>query len=130
MSRIFCSMLCSDPKLDSHRFKDILDEAISAGEVKRTKAYQKWAKRISETKPPTNPLKRRGKSKKEPEADLFAIISERQSKRKNQVTSFLSSLESKYGGSNASSEPTEEEFEAIQKKLESRRRASKKSNQK
>ncbi|KAB5551829.1 hypothetical protein DKX38_009140 [Salix brachista] len=130
MSRIFCSMLCSDPKLDSHRFKDILDEAISAGEVKRTKAYQKWAKRISETKPPTNPLKRRGKSKKEPEADLFAIISERQSKRKNQVTSFLLSLESKYGGSNASSEPTEEEFEAIQKKLESRRRASKKSNQK
>uniref|UniRef100_A0A6N2K9B8 Protein kinase domain-containing protein n=1 Tax=Salix viminalis TaxID=40686 RepID=A0A6N2K9B8_SALVM len=89
MSRIFCSMLCSDPKLDSHRFKDILDEAISAGEVKRTKAYQKWAKRISETKPPTNPLKRREKSKKEPEADLFAIISERQSKRKNQVKNLL-----------------------------------------
>ncbi|KAI5583912.1 hypothetical protein BDE02_06G048200 [Populus trichocarpa] len=130
MSRLFCSMLCSDPKLDSQRFKDILDEAISAGEVKRTKAYQKWAKRISETKPPTNPLKRREKSKKEPEADLFAIISERQSKRKNQVTSFLSSLESKYGGSNASSEPTEEEFEAIQKKMESRRKGSKKSNQK
>jgi DnaJ family protein C protein 9 len=29
--RLFCSMLCSDPKLDSHRFKDILDEAIAAG---------------------------------------------------------------------------------------------------
>jgi len=24
-------MLCSDPKFDSHRFKDILDEAIAAG---------------------------------------------------------------------------------------------------
>lgn len=24
-------MLCSDPKLDSHRFKDILDETIAAG---------------------------------------------------------------------------------------------------
>lgn len=24
-------MLCSDPKLDSHRFKDILDEVIAAG---------------------------------------------------------------------------------------------------
>lgn len=24
-------MICSDPKLDSHRFKDILDEAIVAG---------------------------------------------------------------------------------------------------
>ncbi|KAJ6756337.1 CHAPERONE DNAJ-DOMAIN SUPERFAMILY PROTEIN-RELATED [Salix purpurea] len=122
MSRLFCSMLCSDPKLDSHRFMDILDEAVSAGEVERTKAYQKWAKRVSETKPPANPLKRRVKSKKEPEADLFAIISERQSKRKNQVNSLLSSLESKYGGSNSSSEPTEEEFEAIQKKIESRRK--------
>ncbi|KAB5519478.1 hypothetical protein DKX38_023797 [Salix brachista] len=120
MSRLFCSMLCSDPKLDSHRFMDILDETVSAGEVKRTKAYQKWAKRVSETKPPANPLKRRVKSKKESEADLFAIISERQSKRKNQVNSLLSSLESKYGGSNSSSEPTEEEFEAIQNKIESR----------
>ncbi|KAL5546809.1 hypothetical protein UlMin_006496 [Ulmus minor] len=26
--KLFCSMLCSDTKLDSHRFKDILDEAI------------------------------------------------------------------------------------------------------
>ncbi|GLT72129.1 hypothetical protein SLA2020_440860 [Shorea laevis] len=33
MNRLFCSMLCSDPKLDSHRFKDILDEAIAAGSL-------------------------------------------------------------------------------------------------
>jgi len=31
LCRLFCSMLCSDPKLDSHRFKDILDETIAAG---------------------------------------------------------------------------------------------------
>uniref|UniRef100_A0A7C8ZKN4 J domain-containing protein n=1 Tax=Opuntia streptacantha TaxID=393608 RepID=A0A7C8ZKN4_OPUST len=31
MKRLFCSMLCSDPTLDSHRFKDILDEAIASG---------------------------------------------------------------------------------------------------
>ena len=31
LCRLFCSMICSDPKLDSHRFKDILDEAIAAG---------------------------------------------------------------------------------------------------
>ncbi|MED6158027.1 Chaperone protein dnaJ 6, variant 2 [Stylosanthes scabra] len=59
MDRLFCSMLCSDPKFDSHRFKDILDEAIAAGELKETKAYQKWAKKVSEIKPPTSPLKRR-----------------------------------------------------------------------
>ncbi|KAL0339618.1 UNVERIFIED_CONTAM: Chaperone protein dnaJ 6 [Sesamum radiatum] len=31
MDRLFCCMLCSEPMLDSHRFKDIIDEAISAG---------------------------------------------------------------------------------------------------
>lgn len=31
LCRLFCSMLCSDPKFDSHRFKDILDEAIASG---------------------------------------------------------------------------------------------------
>ncbi|RXH82347.1 hypothetical protein DVH24_036688 [Malus domestica] len=29
--RLFCSVICSDPKLDSHRFNDILNEAITAG---------------------------------------------------------------------------------------------------
>ncbi|CAM0946320.1 unnamed protein product [Alopecurus aequalis] len=63
MNRLFCSMICSDAKLDSHRFKDIIDQAISEGELKSTKAYEKWAKKISEIEPPTNPLERREKEK-------------------------------------------------------------------
>ncbi|GAV63911.1 DnaJ domain-containing protein [Cephalotus follicularis] len=118
MNRLFCSMLCSDPKLDSHRFKDILDEAIAAGELKETKAYQKWAKKVSEIKPPTSPLRKRGKPKKSSEADLYAIVSKRQSERKDRFDSMFSSMVSKYGGK-AGSEPTEEEFEAARKKLES-----------
>lgn len=122
MNRLFCSMLCSDEKLDSHRFKDILDEAISAGELKSTKAYQKWAKKVSEIKPPTNPLRRREKSRKESD-DLYAIISQRQSERKGRVDAMFSNLVSKYGGQ-SSSEPTEEEFEAAREKL-NKRKASK-----
>ncbi|KAI3742307.1 hypothetical protein L1987_59987 [Smallanthus sonchifolius] len=124
MNRLFCSMLCSDPKLDSHRFKDILDEAISTG-IKSTKAYQKWGKQVSETEPPTNPLQRRGKSKKESD-DLYAIISQRQGERKGRVDAMFSSLVSKYGGGEPSSEPTEEEFEAAREKLK-KRKGSKKS---
>ncbi|KVI12060.1 chaperone protein dnaJ 6-like [Cynara cardunculus var. scolymus] len=120
MNRLFCSMLCSDPKLDSHRFKDIIDEAISTGEVKSMKAYQKWAKQISETKPPTNPLQRRRKSKKESD-DLYAIISQRQSERKGRLDAMFSSLVGKYGGDEPSSEPTEEEFEAAREKLKKRK---------
>ncbi|PPE00597.1 hypothetical protein GOBAR_DD02378 [Gossypium barbadense] len=100
MNKLFCSMLCSDPKLDSHRFKDMLDEAIAAGELKESKAYKKWAKK--------------------PESDLFAIISQRRNERKDRFDSMFSSLVSKYGG-NAESEPTEEEFEAAKRKVESKK---------
>ncbi|GLT88258.1 hypothetical protein SLE2022_062920 [Rubroshorea leprosula] len=117
MNRLFCSMLCSDPKLDSHRFKDILDEAIAVGEVEETKAYKKWAKQVSEMKPPTSPLRKR-KSSKQSEADLLAVISQRQNERKGRFDSMFSSLVSKYGGK-ADAEPSEEEFEAARKKLES-----------
>lgn len=134
------------------------------GELKSTKSYEKWARKISETKPPTSPLKKRVKwvlssclllwwwypkfyisqlshcikaylvpgilyrSNKESETDLYAVISQRRNERKEQFDSMFSSLISKYGGGNAS-EPTEEEFEAAQKKLESRK-SSKKSKRK
>lgn len=119
MKRLFCSMLCSDPKLDSHRFKDILDEAIASGELKEFKSYKKWAKEVSEMKPPTSPLKRRKKSEKKSDSDLYAIISKRRTERKDQFDSMFNSLVERYGGQ-GTSEPTEEEFEAAQKKLESK----------
>lgn len=34
---------------------------LNVGELKETKAYKKWAKTVSETKPPTSPLRRREK---------------------------------------------------------------------
>ncbi|KAL1196877.1 Chaperone protein dnaJ 6 [Cardamine amara subsp. amara] len=119
MNRLFCSMICSDPKLDSHRFKDILDETIAAGEVKSNKAYEKWAKKISEAKPPTSPRKRR-KSAKDSETDLCMLIAQRRDERKGKVDSLFSSLISRYGG-NAEAEPTEKEFEAAQKRIDNRK---------
>nr|VDD52869.1 unnamed protein product [Brassica oleracea] len=129
MSRLFCSMLCSDPKLDSHRFKDIIDEAIAAGEVKSTKAYKKWAKEISEIKPPTSPQKMRHKAKQGAETDLYALISKRRDSRKDKFDTMFSSLASRYGSS-ADAEPNEEEFEAARKKVESRVSSTKKSRRK
>ncbi|GAA0140194.1 chaperone [Lithospermum erythrorhizon] len=125
MNRLFCHMLCSDTKLDSHRFKDILDEAIAEGELKSTKAYEKWAKKIAEVKPPTSPVKRREKRSRDKSDDLYAIISQRQSERKGKINSLLSSLENKYGVG-ANSEPSEEEFQAVQRRLESKKKARRK----
>ncbi|CAA7016204.1 unnamed protein product [Microthlaspi erraticum] len=126
MSRLFCSMLCSYPKLDSHRFKFIIDEAIAAGEAKSTKAYKKWAKEISEIEPPGNPTKRRQKAKKSGGGgkDLYAIIAQRSKERKVKFDTMFSSLVYRYGD-NADSEPNEEEFEAAQRKVESRRSSKK-----
>ncbi|MCI31493.1 chaperone protein dnaJ 6-like, partial [Trifolium medium] len=66
-------------------------------------------------------------SNKQPETDLYAVISQRRNERKGQFDSMFSSLVSKYGGGNMP-EPSEEEFEAAQKKLE-KGRSSKKSKQ-
>ncbi|BAF08102.1 Os02g0195800 [Oryza sativa Japonica Group] len=124
MNRLFCSMICSDPKLDSHRFKDIIDEAIAEGELKSTKAYDKWAKKISEIEPPTNPLERRVKKnkKKSEENDLILAISQRRAQRKDRFDSVLSSIMSKCDPKgSSSSEPTEEEFEQARQRLEKKR---------
>nr|CAB3449215.1 unnamed protein product [Digitaria exilis] len=122
MNRLFCSMICSEPKLDSHRFKDIIDEAIAEGELESTKAYEKWAKKISKMEPPTNPLERRVKKKrKSEENDLILAISQRRAERKNQFNSILSSIMSKCDPKASSSEPTEEEFEQARQRLESKR---------
>ncbi|KAI8562155.1 hypothetical protein RHMOL_Rhmol03G0012900 [Rhododendron molle] len=94
------------------------------GDLQSTKAYQKWAKQVSETKPPTSPLRRRDKAKKESE-DLYAIISQRRNQRKEQFDSFFSSIVSKYGGGEGPSEPTEEEFEAAKKKVVSKKASGK-----
>ncbi|KAA8549727.1 hypothetical protein F0562_001255 [Nyssa sinensis] len=125
INRLFCSMLCSDPKLDSHRFIVILDEAIAAGELKATKSYRKWAQEVSETKAPDTPLNLGGNPNKKPEADLLAVISKCRSARKEHFDSLFSSLVANYSEGESFPEPTEEEFEAARKKLERRKPAKK-----
>ncbi|PKU70422.1 chaperone protein dnaJ 6 [Dendrobium catenatum] len=122
MDRLFCSMICSYPKLDSHRFKDIIDAAINEGELKSTKAYQKWAKKISLIKPPRDPLARKTKSKMKAETDLVALISQRQSSRKEQFNSALQSIMAKHDPA-GDPEPSEEEFQAAKQRLESKKRS-------
>ncbi|KAG0449059.1 hypothetical protein HPP92_027547 [Vanilla planifolia] len=125
MDRLFCSMICSYPELDSHRFKDIIDDAITEGELKPTKAYKKWATRVSETQPPVDPLARRTKSKKQPETDLVALIANRRGERRDQFGSLISSLMAKHDPS-ANPEPSEEEFMAARQRLESKNQAKRK----
>lgn len=118
MNRVYEWVLCSDPKLDNHRFKDIIDSAISAGELQESKAYRQWAAEVMKTRPPANPLKRPSKKRKDAETDIRALISQNQANRKKRFDSLFSSIVSEYGNPSDQPEPTEEEFEATRQKME------------
>jgi len=63
------------------------------------------------------------RAKKGAETDLYALIAQRRDARKEKFDTMFSSLVSRYG-ENADSEPSEEEFEAAKRKLESQRSSS------
>ncbi|KAG0567217.1 hypothetical protein M758_7G161600 [Ceratodon purpureus] len=125
--KVFNQMMCSDPQVDSHRFMDIIDAAIAAGEVKEYKVYRKWASEVSKTPRPPNPLgpsKKKKKKNGESTSELAALINHRGQK---QMDSLASALAAKYGNKGKGSkggkssqivdEPSEEEFLAAQKRV-------------
>ncbi|KAJ7536004.1 hypothetical protein O6H91_12G053300 [Diphasiastrum complanatum] len=130
MNRVFNMLMCSDSKLDSHRFKDIFDSAIASGELKERKIYRTWAADVAKQPVPSNPLKlaSKRKSKEEPASDLITLIS---SRGKQRMESCFSALEAKYANNGKNSrgrleEPTDEEFEAAQRRLEKKANEKKK----
>ncbi|CAK9269316.1 unnamed protein product [Sphagnum jensenii] len=125
MNQVFNQIMCSEPKLDSHRFMDIIDAAIASGELKERKAYRKWATEVSKTPRHPNPLAPAKKKKEggESSSDLVAIINHR---GKQQMDALASSLAAKYGkkeklrrgsSNNVVEEPSEEEFLAAQQRV-------------
>ena len=64
MKMVFSWQMCSDPELDSHRFRDIVNKAIEEGNVKTFKKYRSWAEKV-DSMPPPNKLKTKKKKKKE-----------------------------------------------------------------
>lgn len=130
MDRVFDQLMCSDPQQDSHRFMDVINDALSAGEVKEYDVYKRWAKKIAK-KPRPAPLKGawKPKSSEGSEANLLAVIANRQ-KQRNSMDSLAAALEAKYSGKEKSKkfktqhqEPSEEEFEAAQKRIAERMKA-------
>lgn len=129
MARVFDQLMCSFPNQDSHRFKDIIENAISSGELKDYNVYKKWATNVSKRDPPSDPLQLPGKmsharkidKSEKPVSGLMAIISEREKRR---MDSLASMLEVKYGGRGEAKkskykfpEPSEEEFEAARHRV-------------
>lgn len=131
MDRVYDQLMCSDPHQDSHRFMDIINDAVSAGELKEYAIYKKWAKKVAKTPRPSEVLKpaKKTKSSEGSDASLFAVISNRE-KQRNSMDSLAAALEAKYSGKEKSKkskahfeEPSEQEFEAAQKRIAQRMKA-------
>lgn len=67
VEQVFEWVICSDSKKDSHRFMDIIQEAIAEEKVKSFKAFKSWSKEVSQKPRPQNPLAKK-KKKKGPQA--------------------------------------------------------------
>ncbi|GLI62491.1 hypothetical protein VaNZ11_005123 [Volvox africanus] len=132
MEIVFDHLMCSDPVFDSHRLRDILEEAIAAGEVERFKPYTTWAKSVAAR--PRPPARRLSAGVAGPSNALIAAI---HGKRAAAADSFFDALAAKYGGSAGRgkekgkerkvvasakqvAEPTESEFEEARRRLEDR----------
>lgn len=131
MDKVFNQLMCSDPQQDSHRFMDIINDAVSAGELNEYDVYKKWAKKVAKKPRPSEARKptKKTKSSEGSEASLLAMISNRQ-KQRNSMDSLAAALEAKYSVKEKSKkskthfpEPSEEEFEAAQKRIAERMKA-------
>ncbi|KAK6073430.1 DnaJ-like protein subfamily C member 9 [Seiridium cupressi] len=137
MDRIYEEVMLSNVLEDDERFRSIIDEAIASKDVKAFKAYTNESKKSKDARIKTAKgeateaeeyakelgvhdklfnNKKGKKSKKDPEADLAALIQRNQKSREG----FLDNLAAKYGGG-MSDMPSEEEFQAASKKLGKRK---------
>ncbi|KAL0035585.1 hypothetical protein WJX79_000769 [Trebouxia sp. C0005] len=108
MDTVFQWQICSDSKMDSHRFKDCIQNAISSEKVKRYKTFTAVGKGNSEQ----------------------ALVAAIRGKAPTQMNGLIASLEAKYSKSSArkgkgkrepsvaTEEPSEEQFAAARARLE------------
>lgn len=103
MARVFDWLMLSRPELDSHRFRDTIEAAIAAGEVKRLKPYKAWAAKVASTPPPSSdplappPKKKKGKGAAGSSGDELALVAAIKNKQ-SAYNGMLAALEAKYAG--------------------------------
>lgn len=129
MDTVFVWVMLSRPELDSHRFMDTLEQAIAAGEVKRYKAFSRWARDVATKPRPKDPLARRARRSGAGGESSMDALKAAIMARPN-VDQMADKLLAKYGkppkerGSQkkrkGSQEPSEEEFMAARQRVEAR----------
>ena len=101
MTRVFAWVMCSEEADDSHRFADVVDEAVRDGRAESYAVYQAWAREVRKRKAPKDPLgarkvKKGSKKGGGDDADLFALIQRKNALRADQADDMFAALEAKY----------------------------------
>lgn len=138
MNNVYEEVMLSNVLEDDERFRAVLDEAIANKDIKAFKAYTNESKKSKDARVKAAKgeaveaeeyakelgvhdklfNKKGKKSKKDPEADLAALIQRNQKSR----SGFFDNLEAKYGGGGGMpGMPSEEEFQAASRKLGKRK---------
>ena len=92
---------CSEEADDSHRFADVVDEAVRDGRAESYAVYEAWAREVRKRKAPKDPLgarkvKKGTKKGGGDDADLFALIQRKNAMRADQADDMFAALEAKY----------------------------------
>lgn len=120
MDKVFAWLMCSRPELDSHRFRDWIEEGCMEGKLKRYPEYTKWSRRVSKrSAPETSRVLVPNRKVESNEQDLFSIIRSRSEERSNKL---LDSIASKYVGKEIPPPPEEEELVSARERIRSRKR--------
>jgi DnaJ family protein C protein 9 len=136
---VFRNVMLSDPEKDSHRFADMIEAAIASGNAKKSKTFASWAKNVRKTPRPNDEPKPKDKiaatATAGPSSSAAAAAGSSSAlvnpKRAKEMSTLFDALEQKYASkgkkSKKQAEPSEEEFLAIQQKMdEGRKNKSKK----
>mmetsp|Transcript_22397 Transcript_22397/g.39750 ORF Transcript_22397/g.39750 Transcript_22397/m.39750 type:complete len:394 (-) Transcript_22397:41-1222(-) len=126
MTKVLGWQLCSIPEIDSHRFRDLLRDAIKEGKVKSYPSFEKWAKTIDQKPVPSESdfasacafnlnsvsndssggksggRSKAGSKKSKAGSDdsnsTMDLVAAIQAKRQGAAESLISNLAAKYGG--------------------------------
>ncbi|WIA21276.1 hypothetical protein OEZ85_000509 [Tetradesmus obliquus] len=105
MRAVFDWLMLSRTDLDSHRFRDTLEQAVAAGEVKAYKAYKAWSASVAAAPRPTadplappKPSKKKKGSRQGEGDDSMALVAAIRGKGGAAFNGVLASLEAKYAG--------------------------------
>jgi len=119
MNKVFSHQILSDEKLDAHRFVEIIEQAVTNGDVRSYKSFEKW--RCEVEKRPRSQVsfeKRFKKRRSATDVDELALI-EKIQQRGAQHREFVNNLKTRFCGDGPTpyDDITEEEFQAAQSRL-------------